>query len=99
LGVGRLALFGLREQKRASLLRRLGAARQAHSLFRRSAFATDDRAANGLSLDHPLAVMTTVVVMMTVVAVMPVVAALPEGGAAAGHEDGESEKGADLLHP
>jgi hypothetical protein len=67
-------------------------------LFRRSAFATDGRAANGLSLDHPLAVMTTVVVV-TVVPVMTVVAALPEGGAAAGHEDYESEKGADLLHP
>jgi hypothetical protein len=39
------------------------------------------------------------VVVMTVVPMMPVVAALPEGGAAAGHEDYESEKGTDLLHP
>jgi hypothetical protein len=67
-------------------------------LFRRSAFAIDRRAATAPSLDHTLAVMTAVVVM-TVVAMMPVVAALPEGGAAAGHEDDESEKGADLLHP
>ena len=81
-----------------SLLRRRKATRQAHSLFRRSAFALGGRAATALSLGHTLAVMTTVVVMMTVVPVMPVVAALPEGGAAAGHEDDESEKGADLLH-
>jgi hypothetical protein len=67
-------------------------------LFRHSAFATDGRAASGLSLSHPLAVMTTVVVVVTPVAMMPV-AALPEGGAAAGYENDESEKGTDLLHP
>jgi len=58
---------------------------------------TFGRAARGLSLGHPLSVMTAVVVVMTPVAMMPV-ATLTEGAAAAGHENDESEKGTDLLH-
>ena len=76
-----------------------GTARQAHSVFRRLAFAPDGPAATALSFNHLLAVMAAMMTPVVVVTVMPVADGLRENAAAAGHHEHESKKGTKLFHP
>ena len=83
-----------------SLLRCTRAAQQAHTVSRRVTVALDSHLATALRINHPSAVVATMVMMMVVVAVMPPVVAhiLCKDTAATGHDEHEGKKRAKFFH-